>query len=211
MKNQLFTLLILISPFLGWAQKTNAVSLNLSHGLTLSTFIFTNSQNEHAKDIDYSLGNSFTAGLNFHLKSRHLIETSFSLFQAGAKSISNQTDIKWNLNYLGFGVGYGYKLVNKPSYTFTPGISFSENFMLKGEQYINFKRYDLISLNALKQWNLQTAIFLQNQFRLNEKVSLNINYQFGVGLIQIEKNDAPQQQKTRTIGHQLTYGITINL
>lgn len=211
MENQLFTILIVLSSHLGWTQKINSSSLNFSHGLTLSTFIFNNSQNVHSKDIDYSVGNSFTAGLSINLKSRHLIETNLSLFQAGAKTLSNQSEIKWNLNYLGIGIGYGFNVINKNNYTLAPGIVLSENYMLKGDQYINAKRYDLKSLNAFKQWNLQTAIFLQNQFRLNDEVSFNINYQFGVGLIQIEKNDAPHEQKTRTIGHQLTYGININL
>lgn len=211
MKNQLFTLLIVFSSHLSWTQKINSASLNFSHGLTLSTFIFSNSQNVHSKDIYYSVGNSFTAGLNFNLKSRHLIETNISLFQVGAKTLSNQTEIKWNINYLGIGIGYGYNVINKNNYRLAPGIVLSENYMLKGDQYINTKRYDLKSLNAFKQWNLQTAFFLQNQFRLNDKLSFNISYQFGIGLIQIEKNDSPQNQNTRTIGHQLNYGININL
>jgi hypothetical protein len=211
MKKLFFTFLVLaLTPSL-FGQKESTPSLNILFGQNASTFVFTKSDGSKSKDMEFSCGNTFAVGLEFTLAGKHLVNPEIMYYEAGAKSDFNGTPISWKFNYIGLGCGYGYKMINKSRFSMIPGFIIGADYLAKGIQNIGLNRYNVQEINAITNWNVRSNVFLNNRLKVSEFMSIMFEYRFGIGLNQIEKKDADQNQKTRNIGHHFTLGLNIQL
>ena len=92
-----------------------------------------------------------------------------------------------------------------------PGMIIGADYLAKGIQTIGLNRYNVQEINAITNWNVRSNVFLNNRLKVSDLMSIMFEYRFGIGLNQIEKNDADLDQKTRNIGHHFLLGLNIQL
>lgn len=193
------------------AQEDEEIGLNIMIGKTLSTFGFVTSDGIKTNDIQYSAGNSLAIGVDVTLNKRHVLLPEVLYYEAGAKSESAGTPLSWKLNYLGLGIGYGFKVISTDRFSMIPGILFGADYMLKGEQMIGLNRFDVKAIDAFSDFNIRGNVFLNNRLKVSDLMSITLEYRFNVSINQIEKKDADISQKTRNLGHLFQLGINITL
>jgi hypothetical protein len=210
MKKILFCITIVLSATAS-AQSNLETGLNVLYGRNTSTFGFIQSDGLKTGDMEYSGGNSFILGVDLTLNSRHCIIPEATYYEGGAYRNLNGSNLQWKLNYIGLGCAYGFKALAKDKITLIPGIAFGADYLMQGIQTIGNTRYDVKDYNALTSWNLRTNVFLNNRIKISDQLYFMFEYRFGIGLNQIEKNDADLNQKTRNLAHHFLLGLNFEL
>jgi hypothetical protein len=189
------------------AQGNMETNLSVLYGRNASTFGFVKSDGLKTSDMEFTGGNSFILGLGLTMNNRHVISPEMTYYEAGALRNLNGIPLQWKLNYLGLGCSYGFKVIAKEKYSLIPGLALGADYLLKGTQTIGNSRYDVKDTDALTNWNIRSNFYLNNRIRISESLFFLFEYRFGLGINQIEKNDADINQKTRNLGHHFLFGL----
>jgi hypothetical protein len=191
-----------------FSQDFNLGSVNLNGGKQFSSFLFTDSQDQKDQNISFQMYNSF--GINACFTSdKHTIRPEIQLRQAGAKTTIQNTPITWKMNYFNFNIGYGYSLFKNDRFNIQTGAALAIGYMLNGEQSIGQQRFSIIEEESMTRFEIGTHGFANLATYISDKLSLSLEYRFGVGLNHIE-NDIGDQ-KTRNIYHSALLGIGIRI
>ncbi len=198
---------------LGWlTYAQNEISLqqfNFNIGKNLTSFHYKNDSGVRDTNMSYKSGNQFEISFGIALDSRHLIRPEIIFNEAGAKSSFQSIDVTWKMNYIGAGTSYLFKVIDKPTFSVSPGIRISFDYLLSGEQTIGMERYNVKKNDAFKVWDITAGANLNACYKVTEKLYLNMEYRFNSGLNQIEKKDVGE--KTRNIAHSTLIGLSFNL
>jgi hypothetical protein len=210
MKKIIFSLSLFALGFGSKAQEGKLVQqINFKAGKSFSSFLFKDANGNKDENLSYRSGNTYNLSVGLGFGSKHLLRPEIQYSEMGAKSSFLDAPVDWKLNYLGVGACYLYKLLNKETISFSPGIILGYDYLLKGEQTIGNTRYNLNQNDALKAWDLNAGLLLNSRFKVTESLYLNFEYRFNVGLNQIEKQD--QGEKSKNIGHKALLGLSFNL
>ena len=169
------------------------------------------------ENLNYRSGTSYSLNLGFKLGKKHMLRPELIYQQLGAKSYVDNTIVEWSLNYLGTGVGYLYKLLEKEgflgqeSFTFSPGLVLNANYMMNGEQTIGVNRFNITEQDLLKSFDIMIGLTLNSRFKVSDNFSINLDYRYGFGLMDIENIEGDENEKTRNLGHMASLGLSYNL
>ena len=210
MKKIILSLSILVLSFGSKSQEGKLIQqVNFNAGKTFSSFLYKDADGNKDENLGYRSGNTYNLSLGLGFGSKHLVRPEIQYSEMGAKSSFLDTPIDWKLNYLGVGATYLYKVLNKETISLSPGVNIGYDYLLKGEQTVGNKRYNLNQNDALKTWDLNAGLLLNSRFKVTESLYLNFEYRFNMGLNQIEKQD--QGEKSKNIGHKALLGLSFNL
>lgn len=205
----------LIFSFFGHSQsKIKPEAFTLIGGKTFSSFIFKNSENINEHKFNYTDGSAFGLNMSFRWKARNMIRPEIIWNQAGAESLYGGNTLVWKMNYASVNIGYLYKIIDKENlyrFTLNAGLALGFDYLMNGSQTINKVSYDLKETNAFKSWDLKTSILLNAKYNITPSFYAGIEYRFGIGLNQIEREDSQYGQKTRNIGHLAGLNLGFNL
>lgn len=208
MLRNLTTTLVICSFTASYAQNMKLTDINLVGGRNFSTFIFKDSEGNIDKSIDYEALNTF--GVNFNLMSgRHILRPELSFRQAGAKSDYDGLSLSWKMNYLDINFAYLINVINSGRFLIAPGVGFGAGYMLTGEQYVGITRYSIVETKSLKSFDVGFQCLAHFRANITDNLTLSIEYRFGMGITQIENNDA--EQKSRNMYHSALLGLGIRL
>ncbi len=190
------------------SQNMKLTDINLIGGRNFGTFIFTDSQGNKDKTLDYEALSTF--GVNFNLTSgRNILRPELSFRQAGAKSDYEGLAMSWKMNYLDVNFAYLFNVLNSERFVVAPGIGLGAGYMLTGEQYIGSTRYSIIDSKSLKSFDFGFQGLAHFRANVTENFSISIEYRFGMGITQIE-NDI-NAQKSRNLYNAALLGVGIKL
>ncbi len=203
----LYCLLLASLPLFTFSQKKVKVDeINFLAGKNSTKLLY--AFGSETKPTQWINGNSYSLNVNLLLAPKHFLRPEFNYYQAGAKSNVDNLALGWKLNYLGLGFGYAYKALSMKTISVSTGASFGLDFLTKGEQTIGNERYSITENNVLKRLNVGTNLFANAQYKVTETLYLQIEYRFGIGLNQIEKDSG---EKTRNIGNTALIGLSFKL
>jgi hypothetical protein len=183
--------------------------VNFNAGKTFSSFMYKDTGGNADTNLTYTSGNTYNLNIGLGMGAKHLFRAEVAFSELGANSSFMEEPVKWKLNYLGLNVHYLYDLLKKESYSLSTGALIGYDYLLKGEQSVGNKRYDLKESDALKSWNLTAGALLNGRFKVTESLFIIAEYRFGIGMNQIEKKD--EGEKTRNICHKATIGLSFNI
>jgi hypothetical protein len=183
--------------------------VNFNAGKTFSTFLYKDANGQADSNLTYTSGNTYNLNIGMSLGAKHLLRAEVDYSERGANSRFLDDQIKWKLNYLGLGVHYVFDLLKKESYSLSTGALIAYDYLLKGEQSVGNKRYNLKESDALKPWNFSAGALINGRFKVTESFYIIAEYRFGIGVNQIEKKD--EGEKTRNMSHKAQIGLSFNI
>lgn len=185
------------------AQNGPSISINLLGGPQFSNFIFHNSEDVKSENLSYKMGTAFGVSMEVN-GNRNIFRPEIMFQQGGAKTNFTGTDMHWKTNYLALNLGYMYSVVETRTFSLQPGLAFGVNYMVSGDQTIGSSRLNIVEEESLSRLDLEAMAFLNGKVHVTPMFSVGLEYRFGLGLLNIEKD---MNQATRNINH----GIMLNL
>jgi hypothetical protein len=188
--------------------------LTLYGGPSFYTFIF-KAQNS-PNDIEYKYRKGFTYGVSLPilLGKKIVVRPDLFFYQAGATAIYGGNYVSWNLNYVGGGASYLFKMIDQKNmlkYEMSAGLSTSVDYLISAQQNNNKLNYDLKETDAFKTINVHGGPLLNLKYLATQSISLSLEYKMDLSFNQIEGNDTQNGQRTRNLGHLATLGIGLRI
>lgn len=192
-----------------------ATSMTAQSGITIdasqvfSTFKFKDSQGNQVKDYSHKIGSSFNVGYISRYNSGLLFRASIGTSKAGATMMYDSTNYSWDLQYIGLKAGIGY-IFNKdgrlkPYLTVSPYFS----YLMEGSQSLNNQNLDIIKMKSLKRSDYGIYIAPGFQIKLSDSFALYAEYNYMMGLKNIENSS--DGQKTYNRANTFSLGTVIAL
>ncbi|ARV09015.1 hypothetical protein BTO05_04960 [Winogradskyella sp. PC-19] len=207
MKNYVFFLLILLSVNLCSSQQ-----LYFEIGSTLSSFDYENSQGQ---PLDNLLS---TSNVYYGMGYRQSINPAKTLFLSlgasynsyGAIGSANTIDnfFEWDVSYLGLKAGLGIQLFQLNDLTFLANLNVSPEFLVRGNQTINNRVFNLVGEEEFNNTILFFRGGLEMQYPLSRYAAITAVYSYGkTALI----NSGDTSESLNLNAHQFGIGFIINL
>lgn len=171
-----------------------------------SNFKYTNSSGQQ----DNSYSNNITGGysLGYRIYKRSIFfRLNVGMRKAGANLTDDNNTIIWTLQYSDLRLGIGYEL-NKWRLKPYLSASFYGAYLLKANQNINGKIYDLKSTDSFETTDLGVFIIPGAKFYISDYISIYGEFSYLIGLKNIETE---VNQKLYNKGFLLSLGIAATL
>lgn len=217
MNKIIFCLSFLIGSTVLAQDKKCLTQVNFNMGKTFTSFMFEDAEGNPNENLSYRSGASYSLNLGFKLGTKHMLRPELIYQQLGAKSYIDNTVVEWSLNYLGTGVGYLYKLLEKEgflgqeSFSLSPGLVLNANYMMSGEQTIGASRFNITQQDLLKSFDIMIGLTLNTRFKVSDNFSINLDYRYGFGVMDIENIEGDENERTRNMSHLASIGLSYNL
>ena len=217
MNKIIFCLSFLLGSTVLAQDKKCLTQVNFNIGKTFTSFMYEDAEGNTNENLSYRSGTSYSLNLGFKLGSKHMLRPELIYQQSGAKSTVNNAPLEWSLNYIGAGVGYLYKLLEKESFlgkeyfSLSPGLVLNANYMMSGEQTIGTNRFNITEQDLLKPIDIMASLTLNSRFKVTDNLYINFDYRYGFGLMDIENIEGDENEKTRNMGHMASLGLSFNL
>lgn len=205
MKKCTLTILLLAVTSILFAQQ-----LFLESGHSTTSFYYTNSQGISMENLQSSSKPYFAIGFkrsDFVFKK---INWTLSIRYAGFGAIgsvdSQDILLKWDFNYLGFGIGLEHKILTLNKFIFYVKSDIAANILLDGYQIINNSVIDLNDISGFNKTILEGRFGAGFSCPISEKVFVFAQYMRGI------TNDLNiGKEKLSVKSHCLTIGLLIDL
>lgn len=210
--NKIISCLSFFIVFAVFAQDKKCLTqINLNIGKSFTSFMFEDAAGNPHENLSYRSGTTYSLNFRFKLRGKHLISPELIYQQSGAKSTVNHAPVEWSLNYIGAGLGYSYTALEMESFSLSPGIVLTANYMISGEQTIGANRFNITEQDLLKPFDLVASLTLNSRFKVTDNLFINFDYRYGFGLMNIENIEGDVNEKTRNTGHMASLGLSFNL
>jgi hypothetical protein len=181
-------------------------------GKNASSFIFKDSLGAQSKDLRTTMGDFYALNLQIRFKKRHVLIPELAYYNAGSNYKKEGLDVTWRLNYVGFGLGYAFKIIDTKNYSMAPKIAVGYDYLLKQNQTIGTATFDLTQTNsAFVNYNLRSSYGLTNQFKISDNVSFIAEYRYSIGLNQIENSRFNAIKTTKNISNTFNAGLLFKI
>lgn len=212
MKKLFFGICSLLFSQLAFSQEESKVQfLEFSAGKTHSTLLFKDDAGVKNENISYKTGNTANFSLGIKLADKHILRPELNYMELGAIGDFSSVPVTWKLNYLGIGTSYLYEIIGHKKFGLRAGALFRFDYLTKAQQTIGVVRYNLNEENALKKVTIHSSLVLNPSYAISDNTAIFGEYRFGLGLMQIEKEEQLVNQKTRNLAQSLSVGLRINL
>jgi hypothetical protein len=181
-------------------------------GKNASSFIFKDSLGAKNKDLSNTMGDFYGLNLQIRLKKRHLLVPEFAYYNAGSNYKKEGLELTWRLNYVGFGLGYAFKIIDTKNYSMAPKIAIGYDYLLKQNQTIGSQTYDLTQTNAaFINYNIRSSYGITNQFKITDNLSFIAEYRYSIGLNQIENSRLNSIKTTKNTSNTFIAGLLFKI
>ncbi len=181
-------------------------------GKNASSFIFKDSLGAKSKDLSNTMGDFYGLNLQIRLKKRHVLVPELAYYNSGSNYKKEGLDITWRLNYVGFGLGYAFKIIDTKNYSMAPKIAIGYDYLLKQNQTIGTATYDLSQTNAaFVNYNIRSSYSLTNQFKITDNLSFIAEYRYSIGLNQIENSSLNSIKTTKNTSNTFIAGLLFKI
>lgn len=210
MKQFILGILVFLIGVHSEAQDSKIIQqINLSYGNTFSGFHYKNDLGQKDENLRLSSGKAYAISLGMNVGERHQIRPEIIYTEAGAKSEFLTNPISWKLNYIGVGASYLFQVFNKGNFMLSTGVIVGYDYLLKGDQFIGYTKYDLKETDAFKPWDMNLGGIIGGRFKVTESISITTEYRYKQGINQIEKKDIGE--RTKNFSHIAIIGLSFNI
>jgi hypothetical protein len=212
MRKILFGISTLLISSLVYSQGDSKIQfIEFSAGKTHSTLLFKDDAGVKNENISFKSGNIANISLGIELADKHILRPELNYMEVGALGDFASIPVTWKLNYLGLGAGYLYEIIGKENFSLRAGALIRFDYLMKAQQTIGIQRYNLNEAEALKRGSIFSSLLVNPSFSISENAAIFGEYRFGMGIMQIEKEELLESQKTRSLSQSLSVGLRINL
>jgi hypothetical protein len=188
------------------------MKLSFLFGKNASSFIFKDSLGVKNKDLYNTMGDFYGLNLQIRLKKRHVLIPEVAYYNAGSNYKKDGFDMTWRLNYVGFGLGYAFKIIDTKNYSMAPKIAIGYDYLLKQNQTIGISTYDLSQTNAaFVNYNFRSSFGITNQFKITDNLSFIAEYRYSIGLNQIENSRLNSIKTTKNTSNTFIAGLLFKI
>ena len=190
------------------ANETEAQSSLTAEGaLNITTFHFMDSTGTVDDKYMPNISGGFAVGYRYTLDFGLFFGLRAGLRSAGATYIYDEENYSWEMLYLNTQLGVGYeKMFGK--FGIQVGVDGFFGYMLKANQRINNENYDIKNSGALNSLDGGLNFSLGGKFKASEVVSVYLNFNYLMGLMNIETDNA---QTTNNRMYGATLGFQFNI
>ena len=185
--------------------------LHLKSGKSFTSFMFKDSEGVKDKNLNYVFNNYFGISYDKYLNDRNIIRGEFAFREAGAQAIIDEVKYEWNFNYLDLNVAYLFKYLGNDRFGLHIGAAPTLGFLLTGEQSIGQQYFDVKKERAIKTVDFGINFLTNAQFKVADKISVLLEYRYGLGLLNIETDGNNPDQVTQNRSHFILAGLSFNL
>ena len=212
-KNIIFFLFALINFNLFSQQDTvSRMKVSFLFGKNASSFIFKDSLGVKNNDLNNTMGDFYGLNIQIRFKKRHVLVPELAYYNAGSNYKKEGLDITWRLNYVGFSLGYAFKIIDAKNYSMAPKIAIGYDYLLKQNQTIGTVTYDLTQTNAaFINYNIRSSYGVTNQFKITDNLSLIAEYRYSIGLNQIENSRFNANKTTKNTSNTFIAGLLFKI
>lgn len=207
MHKKLLVSLLFIVSFSGFSQQ-----IYMEYGSTVSSFNYENSRGE---TLDNLLSKSKSY---FGMGYRHSINNAKNLFLSlgasynnyGAIGSENSIDnfFEWDISYLGLNAGLDLRVFRLRDLTFHVKTSIASEFLIRGNQTINNKVYNLVGEDEFNNTTFFVRAGVGMQYPLTNTTAIFAGYSYGSSVL---LNSGENEEKLTLNAHQFGIGFLINL
>ena len=204
MKKLYFSAILFLFCLSGYAQ--DILSVNFSQNY--ARFKFVSSEGQKDKDIITDIKSCYGFSYAKIFNSGFMVRPELGYKNNGATSVTDiGNKIQWNLHYLDFNVGLGYRYIRTKLQPYG-GISLYSSYMFKADQTIGTTYYNLYKYGNLKKGDFGIIPFLGVGYKFSDLITLSLEYRNSTGLVQLEKGSG-QKLFNRTNSIQFGLGFYI--
>lgn len=182
--------------------------MHVKAGKVFSTFLFRNSDNNRDETLKYVANNYLGISYDIAVGQRHLFRPEIAYREAGARSQINNLKLSWDLKYFDFNFSYLFKTYGNQKFSLYQGFGPSFGYLLAGEQYTGLNYVDLKENKSLKTTDFGLNFIANAKLRIIDSLYLSVEYRYGLGLQQIEKDANKPSQVTRNRYHGVLLGLS---
>lgn len=173
-----FLFLLLFSGYCVQSQE-----LFFSTGKNFTSYDYKNSLGFSNPNLRSGDGSFYQAGVDFKLKKSSSNKVSYSISmiynQFNAVGGTSSDDYSWKTNYLGVQNALNYTLYqNLDFFTIKTKLGFATSTIIKGEQYINNRVYDITSHEEFSGIIVHPNVGIDFQYSVNRDVKISAGYEF---------------------------------
>ena len=158
--------------------------LFFSTGKNFTSYDYKNSAGFSNPNLRSGDGSFYQAGMDFKLnKSAASSKVSYSISviynQFNAVGGTSSDDYSWKTNYLGVQNALNYTLYqNADFFTVKTKLGVATSTIIKGEQYINNRVYDIASHEEFSGIVVQPNVGIDFQYSINRDIKISAGYEF---------------------------------
>jgi hypothetical protein len=205
MKTLTFNTFVFITLIVFWVPVFGQQSITIEVSQVFSTFKFVDSQGKVDKSYANIISTASGIGYRIITKKNVIGRVNLGLRKGGAALNVDGDSYSWTLNYVDLKVGAGYILSKwklKPYLIVSPYYA----YLLKANQSINSKNYDLKNTNSFKGTDLGVVGTFGLKYNITYDFSIfgEFNYIYG-----IQNNEVSGNQKSFNRAYSFSLGIAI--
>jgi hypothetical protein len=187
------------------AEAQSSITIDASQNMT--NFKFTNSEGERDESYNANYSGSYSLGYRYNTDFGLFAGIKVGMRNAGASLIIDDANYSWDLQYFNtqLDIGYMYTFDRLSAYL---AVSPYFGYMLRATQTLNHQDFDIINSGDLEKVDYGLFISPGVDFRINDLVSVYSQFNYMLGLQNIETIEA-QESKNTLFG--LTLGLSFNI
>ncbi|OFX70397.1 MAG: hypothetical protein A2X12_08965 [Bacteroidetes bacterium GWE2_29_8] len=199
----------LLIGFITYVTTANAQSsLTIEASQLYTSFKFTDTQGEKQnKEYSGILTGAYGIGYRFITEKGIMLRAGIGMRKAGATMVYDDINYSWDLQYADVKLGGGYILKKERISPYFNVLGFY-SYMLRGFQSLNNQEFNLTDSKSLNEMDLGVVFSPGVQFKLSDAVSSFLEFNYIMGLQNIEKDD---EQKATNIAYGLTLGLSFSI
>lgn len=174
--------LTLVGIFLFSILTVNAQGYYFNLGQNFTKYDYKNSIGQRNPNIQSDNGLMVDFGFQwiFPSNEKWQYKTGLSFQQFNASGNNTTSDFSWNTSYLGIqnSLSYAVYTSNGGEVAVNLNGGFTGSTIVKGEQIINYNRYNLIKNEEFKGLFIQPHIGIENEFHINDYIKIGLGYRF---------------------------------
>lgn len=208
MKTLKYTFLGLGLVLLAFTSNAQHQSLTIDASQMISTFNFVDSEsNKQNADYQSILTGSYGIGYRHILDNNIILRGGIGKRNGGANYVYDEMNYSWELQYLDFRIGGGYKYdLNRIS----PYLVLSGYYghMLRGVQILNNEEFNITDSGILNKSDIGIVINPGVNMELSKYISAYVEFNYLHGLNNIESDES---QKAQNVAYGLTLGLSFTI
>lgn len=181
--------------------------LTMEYGQNFTNFRFLDESQTLNSDMQPNFNSAINLGYTYALNEGVFFSSKLGVRQAGASYVFDDFNYRWDLHYaeIKLGVGYEYGLGPVSVHFSTQGYA---GYLFKAEQQLHNVQRNMLDEGTIAEWDFGVFFSPGVAYPISEKVKLNFDLNYMLGLYNIEM-DEDQQTKNSLIGANI--GLMFNL
>lgn len=168
---------LLLFSCIVWFQLGLSQEIYFHFGNNFTTYDYKNSVGNSNSNIKSGSGSAYELGYNRSFKDKFTYSGSLIWNQFNAKGSNGVSVYGWNTNYLGIQNAVSYTILKTRSeFGIYLKAGVATSFIIKGQQLLNNRYYDLTQYEEFKGLVIQPLIGMQVKYLVNDYFGVSLNY-----------------------------------